>query len=127
MDLADSSGLTAKANLTRNPTAIFSQPTSQDIARDVLATPTASTFPSSNLVLGPLKQVLNGETTQTTPIQVSIVESMSKSICTVIFLNQWSLGKAAWFPRLFRFVLYMCFAAFCGLYLEFCVTYANIR
>ena len=40
--VTDSSGLTSKANLLGNSTTTSSQPTSQDIARDVLATPTAS-------------------------------------------------------------------------------------
>jgi hypothetical protein len=77
-DFTGSFGSTVKASTLGNPTATSWQPTSQDIARDVLATPRVSTFPSSNLALDPLNRALNDEISQTTPIQVSIVESMSK-------------------------------------------------
>ena len=69
---------TSKASLQENSTTTSWQPTSQDIARDVLATPIVPVLPSANPALGPLKQALNGETTQTAPIQVSIVESVWK-------------------------------------------------
>ena len=74
--VADSSGSTSKASLLGSSTTRSWQPTSQDIARDVLATPSVSALSSSNSALGSLKQTLNGETTQTTPILVSIVESV---------------------------------------------------
>ena len=73
--LTDSSGSASKASLLGYSTTTSWQPTSQDVARDVLATPNVSALPSSNS-LGSLKQTLSGETTQTTPIQVSIVESV---------------------------------------------------
>lgn len=59
------------------------RPSSQDIARDVLASPSVSAFPSSNSTLDPLKQVLRGDMGQTTPIPVSIVERMSKKISNI--------------------------------------------
>lgn len=54
----------------------WKQPTSQDIAREVLATPSVSPLPSLNPALDALNQTLNGKKAQTTPIQVSIVESV---------------------------------------------------
>jgi hypothetical protein len=70
--VADSSG--SKASVLGYSTSW--KPTSQDIAREVLATPSVSPLPSSNPALDALKQTLNGERAQTTPLLVSVVESV---------------------------------------------------
>jgi ATP-dependent metalloprotease len=76
--VTDSSGSTSGSTSRSSELGHTSswQPTSQDIARDVLATPSVSPLPSSNPVLDSWKQALNGTTAQTAPIQVSIVESV---------------------------------------------------